>query len=585
MISSLPGRVTVDVSTPSGQTCTIAALAAGRVDQLHGAVERVLQIPRVVQRLIFAGREIYSEEFLAQLHVENGSSITVINSWPQNPASIVEKLHFAASTTPTHCLAAAVAQCLEHEEWSVKVAAAQTLSWMGQIAVPHASAIARLLSDDQREVRSAAAESLSWMEESGAKYAGDILASAGEFRPTHFGGFLLAQKPKDAVKALLQSELPSTRLAAIKSVLRLLEERDWHPRSPIEKLYLHQFLLPHLCRAFFDPSEDVRKTVAEYLMSHIPTFDAGAEVQPLEEEMICQFIRFGEDINFDEAKLTNDEVSTTACKEIAKKLDGHWPQWAGWQEGLEDPDTSVQAAACQVSVAMVHYLRRRFFEWQQAPGHQALLQHRNGMVLLDALTDLLRPMVEEGLTSPQLQVRQAVVESLISLEPWGEYAFAAMQHAKEREKEKSVLETMARFFAKYGDHQSFNDCPQLFYLFYSDERYYWTDCSEENENDRLEWREEAELSKLHETGAGYSKSHLSRTARHNKKHGVDSSHAPSTTARQKKEERRNARHARPEKAENFSESKRKNQRDKEQDRQLKTAMLGHELLRFAVENA
>eukprot|EP00438_Fugacium_kawagutii_P036068 Skav208489 [mRNA] locus=scaffold87:120286:121656:- [translate_table: standard] len=456
---------------------------------------------------------------------------------------------------------------------------------MGQIAVPHASAIARLLRDDQREVRSAAAESLSWMEESGAKYAGDILASAGEFRQRHprFGRFELAQKPKDAVKAWLQSELPSTRLAAIKSVLRLLEERDWHPRSPIEKLCLHQFLLPRLRRAVFDPSEDVRKTVAEYLMSHIPTFDAGAEVQPLEKEMICQFIRFGEDINFDKAKLTNDEVSTTACKEIAKKLDGHWPQWAGWQEGLDDPDTSVQAAVCQVSVAMVHYLRRRFCEWKQAPGHQALLQHRNDSLLEDTLTDLLRPMVEDGLTSPQWQVRQAVVESLISLEPWGECAFDAVSHARSRERDKSVLETMARFFAKYGDYGTCSAFPQLFYLFYSDERALYDSRSEENEDHRLdhhlEWRAEAE------TGAGYSKSHLSRTARHNKKRRVDSSHTPSTIARQKKEERRNARHARPEKAENFSESKRKNQRDKEQDRQLKTAMLGHELLRFAVENA
>eukprot|EP00438_Fugacium_kawagutii_P002261 Skav227477 [mRNA] locus=scaffold2491:481829:483583:+ [translate_table: standard] len=584
MISSLPGRVTVGVSTPSGQTCTIAALAAGRVDQLHGAVERVLKIPRVVQRLIFAGREIYSEEFLARLHVENGSNISVINSLPQNPASIVERLHCAASTRPTHCLAAAVAQCLEHEEWSVKVAAAQTLSWMGQIAVPHASAIARLLSDDQPEVRSAAAESLSWMEESGAKYAGDILASAGEFRPTHFGGFnfLLAQKPKDAVQALLQSELPSTRLAAIKSVLRLLEERDWHPRNPREKLLLQEFLLPYWCRAFFvDPSEDVRKTVAEYLVSQIPTFDAGAEVQPLEEGLICQFIRFGEDIKFDKAKLTNDEVSTTACKEIAKKLDGHWPywpQWAGGQEGLDDPDTSVKAAACQVSVAMVQYLRRRFCEWLVAPGgYQALLQdlQHYPFNMIYAVKDLLRPMVEDGLMSFEWQVRQAVVESLISLEPFGEQARYALQHAREAEKEKPVLETMARFFAVYDDY---SEC-------YSPGCYYWRDCPEENENDRLEWPLEVELSKLrklHETGAGYSKSHLSRAARHKKKHGVDSSHAPSTIARQKKEERRNAR---PEKAENFSESKRKNQRDKEQDRQLKTAMLGHELLRFAVENA
>ena len=79
MASPLPGRVSLTVSTPSGQSCTIAALASGRVDQLHVAIERALKIPRVVQRLICEGREIYSKHYLAELRLEDGSIITVVN--------------------------------------------------------------------------------------------------------------------------------------------------------------------------------------------------------------------------------------------------------------------------------------------------------------------------------------------------------------------------------------------------------------------------------------------------------------------------------------------------------------------------
>ena len=96
----------------------------------------------------------------------------------------------------------------------------------------------------------------------------------------------------------------------------------------------------------------------------------------------------------------------------------------------------------------------------------------------------------------------------------------------------------------------------------------------------MEDLESEEEPQLRDKSGGYSKCHLSRSARNNRKHGVDSSQAPSTIASKKKLERR----TRPEETHNFSDSKRKNLREKEQDRQLKAAMLGHELLRFAMDD-
>ena len=178
-MSTLPGRVNLTVSTASGESCTIAALTNGRVDQFHGAIERALKIPRVVQRLILTGthgmREIHSEEFLTQLPLDHGSHITVINSWPQNPEFIVEKLKVAAASPATHPIALAVSGCLDHEDSSVQLAALQTLSWMGPFAAPHAGHIAKLLQHESKGIRLAAAESLSWLEEVGGAYAGEIV--------------------------------------------------------------------------------------------------------------------------------------------------------------------------------------------------------------------------------------------------------------------------------------------------------------------------------------------------------------------------------------------------------------------------
>lgn len=132
----------------------------------------------------------------------------------------------------------------------------------------------------------------------------------------------------------------------------------------------------HLPR-FFDPCEEVQRASAEYLMACVPTFAGEDRVQTLPHELICQFICFGEHV-------TDQTVSNPgmlkACQDICRKLDGHWPRWAGWQEGLKDPDHSVEALASQVSIAMLWYLRRRFSQWQHdqhdlAQGNALQQQH------------------------------------------------------------------------------------------------------------------------------------------------------------------------------------------------------------------
>eukprot|EP00435_Cladocopium_sp_Y103_P007763 s1973_g2.t1 len=88
-------------------------LGTGR-PQLPGLMSPVQPTSYPDRRFICEGREIYSKDVLAELRVEDGSIITVMNSWPQTPEAIVEKLNLAASTTASDALAAAVAQCLEH---------------------------------------------------------------------------------------------------------------------------------------------------------------------------------------------------------------------------------------------------------------------------------------------------------------------------------------------------------------------------------------------------------------------------------------------------------------------------------------
>ncbi|CAJ1374047.1 unnamed protein product [Effrenium voratum] len=574
MTSTLAGRVTLCVSTPAGQCCTIAALTSGRVDQLHGAIERALKIPRLVQRLICGGKEIFSQESVAELQLENGSQITVINSWPQDPELIAEKLQLAASTTATHALAAAVATCLAHEDGSVQAAALNTLSWMGRIAAPHIAAIARLLRDGERGVPLAAAESLSWFEE-GAVYAADILRYA--CAPSVYSQTLrITGKAVKAVKSFFESDSSSTRLAATKSVIGLLE--DDSPVAPDMKAQRERIILPQLCQGLFDPSEEVRRAAAAYLTSCIPTCEAEAEPEDsLAEELICQLLLLGEGLNLEGQ---HDAGIAQACQDISRRLDSHWAEWAGWQEGLDDPDTSAEAATCQVSVAMVYYLRRRFCEWQHSLSQAQLAELRAAerRDQLGSLRDLLGSMVEKGLSSRKWQVRHAVVESFLSLEPWGLNVVRVINNLQGHEKDKSVKEVMTKFFAKYGS--GLEDSPQLFEYYYNDAEWVSVD-SDESEEHRIHNLEEEEDFQLRDKAGGYSKSHQSRSARHNNKHGVASAAAPSTIARKKKSERR----TRPEEKQDFAESKRTNQRGKEEDRHFKTAMLGHQLLRFAFDDA
>ena len=125
-----------------------------------------------MQRLILTGtngmREIHSEEFLTQLPLDHGSYITVINSWPQNPEFIVEKLTAVAASPVTLPIALAVSRSLDHEDSSVQLAALQTLSWMGHFSAPHAGHIAQGNSLGSSWI-------IAWLEEVGGAYNGEIM--------------------------------------------------------------------------------------------------------------------------------------------------------------------------------------------------------------------------------------------------------------------------------------------------------------------------------------------------------------------------------------------------------------------------
>ena len=89
--------------------------------------------------------------------------------------------------------------------------------------------------------------------------------------------------------------------------------------------------------------------------------------------------------------------------------------------------------------------------------------------------------------------------------------------AQGQEQEKDVLDVMANFFAKYGE--KFEGLPHIFYfdvvLIFTIRR----------------------MNFLEMKGLGvskvFSKSQVSRSARHRKKHGMESSQAPSIIAREK----------------------------------------------------
>ena len=175
---------------------------------------------------------------------------------------------------------------------------------------------------------------------------------------------------------------------------------------------------------------------------------------------------------------------------------------------------------------------------------------RNNGNTWEALYDLLHPMVEDGLHSSNFQVRHTVVECLILLDIVGPHAIHAMLLARGQEKEKDVLDVMAKFFAKYGE--TFEGFPQIFY-FDVDFGYYYYSEDEFSGDDFTSRRKQG----------GYSKSHVSRSARHRKKHGMESSQAPSAFAREKKW-KRSEKPLKPE-IQSFASSKQKFQREKEQD--------------------
>eukprot|EP00913_Durusdinium_trenchii_P001714 g1585.t1 len=293
-MTTLPGRINVTVCTPSGQSCTIAALASGCVDQLHGAIERMLKIPMPVQRLIMTcdsgAKEIHSNELLSTLGLQHGNQITVLNSWPTQPAEIVEKLKLAASY-PSRNTAAAIARCLTNEDSSVKESSLRALSWMTRHASAHASDVAKLLREDAEEavamgvrvmdprrlpriqVRNAAAHTLSWLEEAGATYAADVLL---------FGWNGWKFSASDAFEEMCQSEAAKTRTAAIHSIVKMLENDCGPlPVPAFHKLCCCQISRRYLVRALFD--EDVHNAM-QWLHEKFQQFQLiegeGIEVTP-----------------------------------------------------------------------------------------------------------------------------------------------------------------------------------------------------------------------------------------------------------------------------------------------------------------
>ena len=155
----------------------------------------------------------------------------------------------------------------------------------------------------------------------------------------------------------------------------------------------------------------------------------------------------------------------------------------------------------------------------------------------------------EGLHSSNFHERHAVVECLLLLYIVGPHAIRAMLLAQGQEKEKDVLDVMANFFAKYGE--KFEGFPQIFYFDVDFELY----CSEDEfSGDDFKSRRKQ---------GGYSKSHVSRSVRHRKKHGMESSQAPSVIAREKKW-RRSEKRSKPE-IQSFASSKNELQIEKEQE--------------------
>ncbi|CAE7807401.1 unnamed protein product [Symbiodinium sp. CCMP2592] len=570
----LPGRITITVSTASGASCTIAALASGRVDQLHGAIERVLKIPTCVQNLIIAceggSREITSHELLSSLPLEScQNQLTVFNSWPKDPAETVEKVK-AASRSPTPQTAAAVARCLTFEDSCVQAAALQALSWMGKAGKQHAPEIAEKLQMElprryhygvrlptvegrqQRAVAITAIVALSWLEEAGAAYAADIL---------FYNWFWNSHTARGAFDEMCQSESSTTRLAAIKSLIARLEKDGFGPIEH-DELARRRVALPYICRAVFDECAEVHQVAGACLMRFVPPFAGEADIFILGQDIIDQFLRFGD--RFSGKSLP--ETVSTFCRDLAAKLDGYWPQHAGWQEGIDDEeDAESLEAGTQVATATVRYLRRRFQQW--------LADSQASFGAIESAAMDLIEAFEFGLGSPRWQVRRAAVESLIAIAPWGAHGVVGVISMRDKEKRKEVLEVMASFLDKYAADVEDPSRVRQLYVGFDDG---WS--SDYSEECRQEWNAQWEDSLMRDKHGGFLKSHATRRARHNKQHGANASQGPSTIAKKKKWERR----SKPAEVQNYSEIKKISQRDKEQDRQLKAGMLGRELFSLSL---
>lgn len=236
------------------------------------------------------------------------------------------------------------------------------------------------------------------------------------------------------------------------------------------------------------------------------------------------------------------EPVLAVCYEITRRLDTHWPQWAGYHEAIEGDAECPEAAASQVAMACINYLRRRFQEFQS--------KHSD----VDMGLNLLDSMVICGVQSCRWQVRKLALESALSLGSWACHLVHVARFMKAHEDRREVLELIERILHKYDVKSKEDEMAKQLPI------YDLEDFSASSEED-VGW-EEQELH-MQDKHGGYLKSHVTRKARHLKQHGVNAAQAPPARVdRQRKWERR----AKAEEHHSdFEEKKKKQQREKEKD--------------------
>ena len=113
------------------------------------------------------------------------------------------------------------------------------------------------------------------------------------------------------------------------------------PVPAFHKLCCCQISRRYLVRALFD--EDVHNVSAAYLTKCVPAFeesDCGDGVQSrlnslhiIPKDLLELYIHLGEERYSATAAGNQHELELLRfCEDLARKLDGYWPRWHGWQE-------------------------------------------------------------------------------------------------------------------------------------------------------------------------------------------------------------------------------------------------------------